>query len=374
MVRGDRLIRDLQSLGESSGPFVSLCLNTEAERELGPQELQTRWRGLRDQLADDSVPDKALSLLDDVVDGSHLKGDGLVAITSGEELAFRRFLSSPLPDSIRSGALPHLLPLLDHGQEHPSYAVVLIDRTGAEIHVIHEMGDDETFEIEGEDDELRKVGPGGWSQRRFQNRAEDSWERNAEQVATELDRIVRSEGLDLVLTMGDVRAKAFLKDNAGQELAAVLHEVDTAPPTSDRLEEVRGEIEAAVAELTANRIEGTLERFAEERGQNDLVADGMEATFAALRMSQVDTLLISREIEGQAWFHRGDPMQGAIDKTVLDELGLDDIQDAAAEDVLVTFALATGASVSVIPDLGPESGPREGVGALLRFRTEEPSS
>lgn len=175
---------------------MSLYLNTEAERELGPQEMEGRWRNLRDEVDGGTVPDKALLLLDDVVDGSHRKGDGLIAITSGEEISFRRFLGSPVPDSISMGALPHLLPLFDHRQGHPSYGIVLIDRAGAEIHVVDDMRDEEVIEVEGDHDELRKVQPGGWSQRRFQNRADDSWERNAEKVAHRLARIIQAEGLD----------------------------------------------------------------------------------------------------------------------------------------------------------------------------------
>ena len=366
----DALVRELQSVTQRPGPHVSLYLNTEAERELGPQEMESRWRNLRDQVDGGTVPDKALLLLDDVVDGAHRKGDGLVAIASGEEISFRRFLGSPVPDSISMGALPHLLPLFDHRQGHPTYGIVLIDRTGAEIHVVDDMSDEEVIEVEGDHDELRKVGPGGWSQRRFQNRADDSWERNAEKVADRLARIVQAEGLDLVVVMGDVRAKALLLENAAPDIQPILHDLDTAPPTTDQLDVVRAEVEAAVAALVGRTVDATIERFLEERGQDDLAADGIEATFAALRMSQVETLLVTAEgVDDDAWFVTSDPTQGATQRSALEDLGPGNIGSAPTDDVLVRMALGTGAAIRIIPPLSWDRGPKHGVGAILRYRT-----
>ena len=370
-MRDDPLVQELQSVTERSGPFVSLYLNSEAERELGPQEMHARWRNFRDKAGSNAIPEKALLLLDDVVEGSHRKGNGLVAITSGEELVFRRFLKSPVSDSIRTGAVPHLTPLFDHYQHHPSYAIVLIDRAGAEIHVVNEVEDDDVVEVEGDHDELRKVNPGGWSQRRFQNRAEDSWERNVEEVVKQLGRVIQQEGLALAIVMGDVRAKAFLGENAHPDIKAIIHELDVAPPTNDRLDEVREEVQAAVAALVGPRIEETVEKFLEERGQRDLAADGIEQTIEALRMSQVETLLItSQEIEQEGFVLQGDLTQGSLARDSLQGLGDNRIESANADDVLVRMALGTGAAICVIPELGPERGPTAGVGAILRFKTE----
>jgi hypothetical protein len=370
LVKDDSLIERLQTLQQAPGPFVSLYMNTEADRELGPQELAGRWRGLRETAASQDVPDKALLLLDDVVEGSHLKGNGLIAFTAADELFFRRFVDAPLPDTVQAGRLPHLLPLFDWRQHHPSYAVVLIDRTQAQIHVVGGLREEQTVEVEGDHDVIRKVQAGGWSHRRFQNRAEDSWERNAEEVAERLGRIIRDEGLQLAVVMGDVRAIALLKENAAPDIAPRLHDLETAPPTEDRLEEVRNEIEAAVAALTGRLVEETLAKFLEERGQEDLAAEGAVATMAALRMSQVETLLISTAGEQRdGWFSRSDLTQGALNRKALGEIGIEDVEQARLDDVLIRVALGTGAAVCVIPELSKEHGPSEGIGAILRFTT-----
>ena len=369
----DKLMDRLQALYDGKGPFVSLYLNTSAAKEQGPEEVQLRWRALRAQTTADA-PDKALLLLDDLVDGAHQRGHGLIAITSGEEVVYSRSLERPIGDSIGSGALPSLLPLLEYRQDNPVYAIVVADRQSAHIHVVGGMRPEMTVEVQGDHDELRKVNPGGWSQRRYQQRAEDSWEQNAAEVAETLRKMVSAEHIDLVIVMGDVRATAYLKEHAGPEVSKIIQQLDTAPPTEDALEDVRDEIEAAVASLTASGVKATLEKFLEERGQHDLCADGVEATFEALRMAQVGTLLLApSRLKGTAWFSRSDLTQGSSSEGSLKDIGLDDLTEAPLTDVLVRLALGTGADVRIVPALSDDQGPSSGVGAILRYSTDHNS-
>ena len=369
----DKLMDRLQALYDGEGPFVSLYLNTHAGKEQGPGEVGLRWRALRSQ-AEAGIPEKALLLLDDLVDGSYQRGHGLIAITSGEEVVYSRSLERPIGDAIGSGALPSLLPLLEYRQDNPVYAVVVADRQSAHIHVVGGMRQETTVEVQGDHDELRKVNPGGWSQRRYQQRAEDSWEQNAADVAETLRKIVLAEHIELVVVMGDVRATSYLKEHAGPEVSGILQQLDTAPPTDDALDGVRDEIEAAVASLTAARVKTTLEKFLEERGQHDLCADGVDATFEALRMAQVGTLLLApARIQGTAWFSRSDMTQGARTADPLKEIGLDDLEEGPLEDVLVRLALGTGADVRIVPEVSDDQGPSGGVGAILRYSTDQNS-
>lgn len=370
-MQDDKLIERLQALYDKRPPFVSLFLGTSVAKTQGPEERQLRWRALRSQ-ADPDTPDKALLLIDDLVDGSHQRGEGLIAISSGEEIIYSRFLDRPIADAMGSGQLPSLLPLLEYRQDNPVYAVVVADRQSAHIHVVGGMREEVTLEVQGDHDELRKVNAGGWSQRRYQQRAEDSWEQNAAEVAETLRKIVVAEDVGLVIVMGDVRATAYLKEHAGTEVSGLIQQLDTAPPTEDALEEVREEIEAAVSSLTARRVQAILEKFLEERGQHDLCADGAEATIEALGMAQVQTLLVApSRLKGTAWFSKGDATQGSLSADRLKDLGLDDIGEAALGDVLVRMALGTGAAVSVIPELNDDQGPSGGVGAILRYKTEQ---
>lgn len=357
---------DIRTLFERSGPFVSVYLNTEGASEDAPEELALRWRGMRDQAASEGAGETVLTAIDDVVAGAHRKGDGLALFADGDGIVLRRFLSRPVADSISTGATPRVLPLLEWQQDNPRYAVVLSDRQGAEIHVISGHETETTAEVEGSDDwPIQKVAPGGWSQRRFQNRAENSWEANAKTVVNELAKIASSEDLQFVVIAGDVRAIQFIKEHLPQELASTSFELATEP---HQLEDIREELDKTAAAWVGQDVEETLAKFQEERGQNDLAVEGKDATFEALRKAQVDRLLISPgRVDDVAYFSRGDLTQASLDRKQLAELNMTDIEEADAADVLVRAAIGTGARVVVIPELGKQHGPAEGVGALLRY-------
>ena len=357
---------DVRALFDHQGPFISLYLNTEGASEDAPEELALRWRGMREEALKKGASGKVLGAIDAIVDGAHRKGNGLALFAAGDDIVLRRFLSRRVADSITVGAAPRVLRLLEWQQDNPRYAVVLSDRTGAEIHVVsgHEIED--TTEVQGDPDRpIMKVQPGGWSQRRFQNRAENTWEANAKSVVDQLGKIVSAEAIEFVVIAGDVRSIQFITENVPQEIEATSFELSTEP---HQLEDIREELDKAAAAWNGQNLEQTLEKFREERGQHDLAVEGKSATFEALRKAQVDRLLISPgRVDDTAYFSRGDLTQASLDRRTLDDLGLDDIESADAADVLVRATFGTGARVVVIPEVGDEHGPREGVGALLRY-------
>jgi peptide subunit release factor 1 (eRF1) len=357
---------DLRDLVEREGPFSSIYLNTEATTEEAPHEIEIRWRDSRRELARAGAPAQALEAVDALVKGAHQKGDGLVAVAQGESIALRRFLSSRVPDHARFGPLPLLLPYLEWQQDNPRYAVVLSDRTGGEIHVIGGLEPEEDVEVEGRTSPIKKVKPGGWSQRRYQQRAENTWEANAKDVAHRLEELVRSpENVAFVVIAGDVRAVAFIREHLGKDIESVAFELKVEPNSID---EIRNDIEATAAAYVGRTLEQLIDKFQEERGQHDLAADGLEATFDALRKATVDTLLIVREgPDRPAWFVVSDVSQAATDKGPLTDLGIGTVDEANATDVLTAAALKTGSRVVVIPELPAGQAPRDGVGALLRY-------
>ena len=367
MTQGSGLVDRLRAVLEREGPFVSLYLDTEAATEDGAQQLDLRWRALRETASGQGAGGEALEALDRVVAGAHLRGDGLAAIASDESVALAASLSAPVGDRVTAGPLPHLLPLLEWRQDNPRVGVVLCDRVGAEIHVLGGFGAETETSVEGSDFPVTKVKQGGTSQPRFQRRAENNWEANAREVAAELVRLVSSEGLEAVVIAGDVRAIGFVQEHLDPGIDSVALEIESRPEV--RLEEVADELERTVAAYAGQTTEDLLARFREERGQQDLAVEGAEATLEALRMAQVDTLLIAPDLSGKtAWFSAVEPIQVSLESQTLADLGLGHLHQAALEDAAVRSALMSGANVRVVPGLTSEHAPREGIGALLRFR------
>ena len=107
----------------------------------------------------------------------------------------------------------------------PALCWVLADRQGADLVAVRrEVGPVER-EVGGHDDPLHKAKPGGWSQRRYQQRAENTWEHNARNVATEIARVVERVDARIVVVAGDVRALELIREDVPKEIAEKLHEV-----------------------------------------------------------------------------------------------------------------------------------------------------
>ncbi len=351
------------------GPFVSLYLDTQAAVEQGDEELALRWKNLREEVAQAGAPDEALTTIERVVHGSQRRGDGLIVITSGPSVVIERHLGRSIPDSISFGPLPDLLPLIEWSQNNPDYAIVFADRTGAEINVVHRQWHTRTFDVARDftTHDVAMPQAGGWAHARWQRAAENLWEMNSAEVADQLGRIVRNEGLSFVLVSGDVSAVRYLKEHAANHLREDI--IDTGIHAHS-FEEIGDELERALAGVTAHRVKAVLEKFQEERGQRDLATEGWEDTFAALRMSQVRTLLVGDQAQHRkAYFVADDPAQASVDRDEIEGLGIGEVREADARSVAVRAALGTGANVVTVPDIGSQHAPKHGIGALLRFTT-----
>lgn len=358
----DRLLR-------ASGPFVSLYLDTQAATEQGDEELALRWKNLREEIADAGATPETLTAVEDVVTGSQRRGDGLAVIASADAVVIERYLGTPISDSIMFGPLPNLLPLIEWSQYNPDYAIVFCDRTGADIHVVHRQWHTRTFAVKRDLSHHDVAVPraGGWANSRWQSSTENLWEYNAREVAEKLGKIVADEDLDFVLVSGDVSAVRYLKEHASELLREEIIETGINAHSFDEIDDA---LERALSSVVAERIKATLEKYQEERGQGDLATEGWEDTFAALRMSQVATLLIGDQAQHRyGHFILDDPNQISLDRAELESIGAGDVLEADGLTVAVRTAVGTGADVCVVPDLGSQHGPKHGIGALLRFKT-----
>jgi peptide subunit release factor 1 (eRF1) len=359
---------DLRSLLERKAPFVSVYLNTHATTEQGGREIQLRWRGLRERATGSGASEAELAPLDDLVAGIQRSGWGLAAFLAEGELVVRKLLPTEIADGITYGPVPHLLPLLEWQQDNPRGAVVIADREGADIHVIGGADSEETVSVEGSQDwPIGKVRAGGAAHRRIQQAAQETWEANAREVSKELDRIARQRRIDFVAVTGDPRAKEMVEQHVSEDVRPLVFELSSAPATSIR--DIADELTRDAAAFTAQTGKELLERFQAAGGQRDLAAEGAHSVLEALRRTQVDTLLLTTDLpERNAFFSESDLTQAALDEQALLNFGLQDTREARLDDVLVRGALGTGARVWILPALPSDEGPKDGVGAILRFQ------
>ncbi len=364
---------DLAGLMAGERPAATIYLATGTGGEEALAEVEPRWRELRASLAKDGCPATALTGIDRLVRRYHSE-EGCLAVVADETGV--RFTThepeAPRRDLARWDSLPSVGPLLEWRQLAIPHVVVVADRVGADLVGVGPGQAEVHEEIEGATEPLTKSKPGGWSQRRHQQRAENTWDRNAKAVAHEVAALAAEVRARLILATGDVRALALLEEHlpegARPDLRILSHGVG-----SDALAD---EVVRLLCDVSARDTVSVLRAWRAGLGKpvqgaegtpagGRRAVEGAEDTMAALRAAQVATLLVhdDPDDERRAWWGP-DPVHVALGRGELEDLGAASLQPARLVDVALRAALLTGAGVRVVPQAG---GPRDGLGALLRW-------
>ena len=354
---------DLAALFEHGGPFLTVYLTAEGAVEDAHRRNRLRWQALRDRLGDDQPSTRDVEA---IVLETPLKGGGLVVIaTERDVIHVERTETPPRSDLGRWAALPSLIPLLAAREALVSHVDVAIDRRGANIS-LDTGGDGIEQEIEGREQPIRKVKPGGWSQRRFQQRAENTWRDNAANVADALARLVDVHDPRVVFVSGDLRAIELLRKSLPQRVLDRVQVLDGGERGHGPADaELDAQMRRLLATIPAADTVALLRDFEREVGQVDRAVNGPHDTVAALGRGQVEMLLVPDDPTDTrvAWFGRS-PLAVALEPEVLRNEGVGDPVRGRLADVLVRAALGSGAGVRVVPKAGPVL---EGAGAMLRW-------
>jgi hypothetical protein len=354
-----------EHLGRSQ-PFVSVYLHTDPDVENAGQLAEQRWKTLRSELEAMDAPPETLDRIEEQVPDAHARGRvlGVVADASG---ALHVEHGEPFrsQDLGRIDPVPYVLPMIRWRQTSPPILVVLIDRTGADVFAIT-RGVEESREVAGEDGPVSKVSAGGWSMRRYQERAENTWERNAENVAETLQAMARRFDPRRIAVAGDVRAATLLREALAPELQGVVVEISGDRQRGEGGDPIPDGVADLVTEIVASETQALSERLRQELGEEDLGAEGMTDVVAALLRAQVDTLLIVDDADDDTTLWVGEkPAELATSAEDLRAIGVEHPMQARARDAIVRAALATDAGIRIL-DAGTDL--RQGVGGLLRWR------
>jgi peptide subunit release factor 1 (eRF1) len=266
--------------------------------------------------------------------------------------------------SLFIGSVPHLYPLARLVESSPRYAAVVLDTNRARILVFGDTGEREET-IVGE--KTRRTSKGGWSQARYQRRAENVHLHHVKEVVDVLDKVVSEEDIAHVVIAGADVAMPILRAQLPKHLADKIVEIG-----SHEGGESNGFVEKAMAALRAKDAESDVEKVEalfDAWRSGGLGVTGPEATLSALRLGQVDDLIItgSPETLKPVQSMPEDAAPGTVQVDSSNPIGPIDQDRLKLSDELVTRAQQTGAHITFIEDVSllAEVG---GVGALLRFR------
>ncbi|WP_024288884.1 Vms1/Ankzf1 family peptidyl-tRNA hydrolase [Cellulomonas sp. KRMCY2] len=372
----------LKPLLDHDGPLTTVCLDVTRADEAGDREIRSRWNGLRRSLEQAGAPPSTLELMAAaVLRPTHVPGPhGRFVVAAGEQILFDRVLAeAPAREEAFHDGVPALMPAAQAAGEAVRYLLVEVDRSGADLSWSGtEVPDTSTEHVEGGHDVLHKAHAGGWSgwsSRRMQARVEDSWERNAEAVAAELNRAVIEHRPELVMITGDLRAVALIREEVSRPTAELIVEVPGGSRAEGIKEEVfAGHVHAALEDFRAQRREKVVDRLREGLGRGGGGVTGLGDVVEVLRRGQVAELIIEQDAAGvpvalhqrRLWVGPG-PLEIAVRRSELTSLGVDvaSAQERRADIALLRAAVAQDAGVTFALEGGVELV--DGLGAVLRW-------
>lgn len=342
----ERFDRILQTYDASGPTMATVFLPAKSADAQAPERLEIHVKNALAALSDQGANEALIERVERALkQHEHSDAASLVVVATEQETLLDEEMDRPVTRMTTAlQPVPMLLPLLAAAQVDEEHLAVLLDRTGADVFHRDGVGKPiDTAEVEGDDVRVHRGHPGGWSQRRFQQTAENAWENNAKDV---VDAIVDEYGRDLHLVVaGDERAVGFFVEHL---------------PTSMTRETVGGsrhadhaafldEVDNALRSRAANRVVVLLDRF-RTANANGLGAVG-HAVLDHLVAGRVEHLLVVNDALNE---HPTTASMMLGDRSV----------DAPITDGAVALARTTGADITVVPAV-PDLD--DGLGAILRF-------
>jgi hypothetical protein len=361
----------LRPLHDRPGPWVSIYLEATRDGENADEEVELRWRRLREQLAEQGADEATLNAVAAAVQDHPTQPGryGLAVFANGGEVAMLEVLNTPrAPDEAYYGPLPHVMPLVAQRGEEIPYVRVLADRTGADVEGLAVGGAPRRQEVTGSEAfPLRKVHGGGWSHRRYLQAAEESWKRNAGDVATAAVELAESVGAEIIVVGGDVRAVQMFTGRLPKRWQHRVVATDAgsrhAGADDDGFDEITS---SAIAEVAQRHVAEAVDRYRAQLGDGT-AGTGLTDVVTRLQRGQVDTVLLINDVSStdMLWIDPDNPTIVSVDDHVLRESGVSNPQKVRADAALLRAIAGTSANlVLVSPD---DVELEHGIGAVMRY-------
>ena len=357
--------REIVSLAQASGPFATVYLDVTRSVEQAQQEIDLRWRGLREELRRAGATESVLTAIDGSVGGHEAPGErGQVVVANGDGVVFDHVMPRrPLRDEARWAPLPHLVPYLASLEPAIPYVLVAADHTGADLTVVPAIDAAEqvpagvTAHVSGsEQHPITKTSVRDWSERHFQHRVENNWAANARDVADAVGRQVTEVRARVVVLKGDPHARSLLR----QDLADVLHPEVTVLDAED------GDVAGALLRHSWHERREVLAHLQQNLGRGQYAVAGTQDVLRAVRRAQVDTLVLSDDPSSTltAWVGP-EPLQVAVERDEVAAMGVTRPQQDRYDAALLRALSGSGAGIVITPNA--HEYVRDGIAALLRY-------
>jgi len=289
--------------------------------------------------------DAIVSYLDNEIDPAV---QGVYIVAGGEENVFEPLaLGLPLETELELGPVPVLTPLARFVEDNPPFAVLVADQREATLTIVDQSYAAGELVIEGSEFP-RKQMQGGWSQRRYQMRADERIATFARTVAEETQRVLEVAGIEQLVISGD--------EVITPELDAAWHQKYRERIVGHiRLENRATQADAVakalpIAEKAARAREEAAVRLLANNAGGPLAVSGIEQTLLALQEERVMNLVVAEDFHADGWADYTMPIAGAGAPSGQHPAGGDPAAmiPIALEEELIRLALAQDATIEIV--------------------------
>lgn len=357
-----------RTLAESKGPFASVYFDDSHDTEDAATQRELKWRSIRDDLEQQDAPAEVISTLEhaimDTAPAVGRSGRGLVAGPDG--VLLNEHLIRPIETPVvRVSTLPYLVPVVEHGDDHSTYVVVVVDHAGGDVTLVR----DRTVTND-------TVAGGGYPIHQAsgaetpgygdpQRRTMEAGRKNLRAVSDRLTELVDEVSPEVIFVVGEVQSRSDLMPTLVERVSERVVELDIGARHSGIDD---GEVQDAISQEFLKRRLATIghaaEQFSQATGQGSgLATEGLDGVCAALRAGAVETLIIG-DIGDATVVVGDDLLTVAPNEKVLSELGAAPDQTLRADEALPAAAIRTGAALVRIDE---RISPADGVAAVLRY-------
>ena len=239
---------DLKDVANESDWFatITITIPTPSNLDDARARFELEWRNARRQLSD-VWDDDELEQLDELV-GSLRHGDStsLVIVHAHHGSTLIEALDEPVSaTTVHEGPLPRWLTVIEARQRVIAHVVIEADRAGADLTAFDGGNVLATESVDGATVHIHRGHPGGWSQQR----AENTWEDNARQVADAIATLARKFDAQLIAVAGDIRAQMFILESLPADIADIMVRIDAGSPAG-----IADEVVQLVSTIVAERV------------------------------------------------------------------------------------------------------------------------